>query len=131
MSDIRATAGPFTLVLPPNGRATLFEADGSGVDRECPWGVGHFEALTQFAGEVIRLSAMINSMHESRNQIPVRSISETRRMLRVVIAELTEVAAAMDRAGENDRTLLCGAQRRINLLNKKINCYRSGGRDWQ
>ena len=70
MSDRRATAGPFTLVLPPNGRATLFEADGSGEDHECPWGVNHFEALTHFAGEVIRLNAMIESMQESRNPIP-------------------------------------------------------------
>lgn len=66
----RVTAGPFTLVMPSNGRATLFESDGSGVDHECPWGVGHFEALTHFAGEVIRLNAMIESMRESRSPIP-------------------------------------------------------------
>ncbi|HEY4153528.1 MAG TPA: hypothetical protein VGM38_09425 [Pseudolysinimonas sp.] len=69
MSDRRANAGPFTLVLPPNGRATLFEADGSGVVRECPWGVGHFEALTHFAGEVIRLHAMIEEMTLGRERL--------------------------------------------------------------
>lgn len=70
MSDRRVTAGQFTLILPPNGRATLLEADAGGVDHECPWGVGHFEALVQFAGEVVRLHAMLESMRESRSPIP-------------------------------------------------------------
>jgi len=57
----RATAGPYTLVISPNGRATLYEADGAGVDSEVPFGVNQLDALVQFAGEVIRLSAMISA----------------------------------------------------------------------
>lgn len=60
----RATAGPYTLVIPPNGRATLYEADGAGVDHEVPYGVNQLDALVQFAGEVIRLRAMIESTAE-------------------------------------------------------------------
>lgn len=55
----RATAGPYTLVIPPNGRATLYEADGAGIDHEVPYGVNQLDALVQFAGEIIRLNAMI------------------------------------------------------------------------
>jgi hypothetical protein len=58
MTD-RATAGPYTLVIPPNGRATLFEADGAGVDHEVPFGVNNLDALVQFAGEVIRLNGVL------------------------------------------------------------------------
>ena len=57
----RATAGPYTLVIPPNGRATLYESDGAGVDHEVPYGVNQIDALVQFAGEVIRLNAMVSA----------------------------------------------------------------------
>ena len=61
MTD-RATAGPYTLVMPANSRATLYEADGAGEDHEVPWGADTLSALVQFAGEVIRLNAMLDAM---------------------------------------------------------------------
>lgn len=67
MTATRVTAGPFTLELPPNGVALLYEADEGGTDHLLPGGVGHFEALVQFAGEVIRLRAMVGQMQKDRN----------------------------------------------------------------
>src|SRR6185312_8775752 len=58
----RVTAGPYTLELPPNGVAVLYEADESGADHRLPGGLGYLEALVQFAGEVIRLRAMSDAM---------------------------------------------------------------------
>lgn len=49
MTD-RVSAGPYTLDIPPNGVAILYE-DG----KQRPGGVGYLEALIEFAGEVIRL----------------------------------------------------------------------------
>ena len=62
----RVTAGPYTLELPANGTAILHEADGAGVDHQLPGGVGYLEALVQFAGEVIRLQAMVATMQADR-----------------------------------------------------------------
>lgn len=55
---MRISVGPYTLDIPPNGIAVLYEADGAGVDHQLPGGVGYLDALVQFAGEVIRLRAM-------------------------------------------------------------------------
>lgn len=49
----RVSAGPYTLALPTNGVALLYDEDG----RLLPGGVGYLDALVQFAGEVIRLNA--------------------------------------------------------------------------
>lgn len=62
----RVTAGPFTLELPPNGVAVLYEADKGGADHCLPGGVGYLEALVQFAGEVTRLRAMVGQMQTDR-----------------------------------------------------------------
>lgn len=65
----RISAGPYTLDLPPNGVAILYEADGAGVDHQLPGGVGHFDALVQFAGEVIRLSAICDALIKDRDRL--------------------------------------------------------------
>lgn len=70
----RVSAGPYTLEIPPNGVATLYEADGAGVDHQLPGGVGYLDALVQFAGEVIRLHSMIASMHADRS-IPICAVT--------------------------------------------------------
>ena len=62
----RVTAGPYTLELPSNGVAVLYEADGAGVDHQLPGGAGYFDALVQFAGETIRLQAMLARMQVDR-----------------------------------------------------------------
>lgn len=82
MTNHRITAGPYTLELPPNGVAILYEADGAGVDHQLPGGVGYLEALVQFVGEVIRLKAMLERMQVDRrdHDLAVRdAISETAR----------------------------------------------------
>lgn len=58
---MRVSAGPYTLDFPPNGVAVLYEADAAGNDHQLPGGVGHFDALIQFADEVIRLQAMLDA----------------------------------------------------------------------
>ena len=58
----RVTAGPYTLEIPNNGVAILYEVDEYGTDHRLPGGVGYLEALVQFAGEIIRLHAMIDQM---------------------------------------------------------------------
>lgn len=58
----RVSAGPYTLEIPANGVAVLYEADPAGDDRQLPGGVGYLDALVQFAGEIIRLQAMVNTM---------------------------------------------------------------------
>jgi hypothetical protein len=58
----KVTAGPYTLELPANGVAILYEVDEGGTDHQLPGGVGYLEALVQFAGEVIRLQAMVNQL---------------------------------------------------------------------
>ena len=55
----RVSAGPYTLALPTNGVAILYE-DG----KQLPGGVGYLSALVQFAGEVIRLNAEIVALRE-------------------------------------------------------------------
>ncbi|MDE2105646.1 MAG: hypothetical protein KGL39_50935 [Patescibacteria group bacterium] len=57
----RVTAGPYSLDLRPNSRATLYVADGAGEDHEVPWGRDCLDALVQFAGEVVRLKAYADS----------------------------------------------------------------------
>ncbi len=82
MTNHRVTAGPYTLELPPNGVAILYEADGAGVDHQLPGGVGYLEALVQFAGEVIRLQAMLARMQVDRrdHDLAIRdAVSETAR----------------------------------------------------
>lgn len=64
----RVTAGPYTLELPANGVAILYEADGAGIDHQLPGGIGHLEALVQFAGEVLRLQAMVDQMRKDRDE---------------------------------------------------------------
>jgi hypothetical protein len=66
MNITRVTAGPYTLELPTNGVAILHEADGAGIDHQLPGGVGYLDALVQFAGEVIRLQAMLGQMQIDR-----------------------------------------------------------------
>lgn len=56
----KVSAGPYTLELPPNGVAILYE-DG----QRLAGGVGYLEALVQFAGEVIRLQAMLDAVNQS------------------------------------------------------------------
>jgi hypothetical protein len=73
MTTHRVTAGPFTLEIPSNGVAILYEADGAGDDHQLPGNIGHFEALVQFAGEVIRLRAMIAERELQRRQTPCLS----------------------------------------------------------
>lgn len=63
----RVSAGPFTLELPPNGVAILYEADEGGTEHRLPGGVGYLEALVQFAGEVIRLTAMVDHISKDRD----------------------------------------------------------------
>ena len=78
----RVTAGPYTLELPPNGVAILYEADGAGVDHQLPGGAGYLDALVQFAGETIRLQAMLAQMQVDRrdHDLSLRdAISETAR----------------------------------------------------
>lgn len=58
---MRVSAGPYTLDFPPNGVAVLYEADAAGNDHQLPGGVGYLDALIQFAGEVIRLQAMLDA----------------------------------------------------------------------
>lgn len=57
----RVTAGPYTLELPANGVAILYESDKGGNEHQLPGGVGYLEALVQFAGEIVRLQAFIKS----------------------------------------------------------------------
>lgn len=64
----RVSAGPYTLEIPANGVAVLYEADPAGDDRQLPGGVGYLDALVQFAGEVIRLRSMIDAMRADCNQ---------------------------------------------------------------
>lgn len=62
----RVSAGPYTIELPSNGVATLYEADAGGNEHQLPGGVGYLDALVQFAGEVIRLCAMLDQMQPER-----------------------------------------------------------------
>ena len=62
MTDRRVTAGPYTLELPPNGVAILYETDEGGSEHRLPGGIGYLDALVQFAGEVIRLRAMVEAL---------------------------------------------------------------------
>lgn len=62
----RITAGPYTLEIPPNGVAILYEADEGGTDRQLPGGVGYLDAFVQFAGEILRLQAMVSQMQKDR-----------------------------------------------------------------
>ncbi len=57
----RVRAGPYELELRPSGVAILFEIDNAGIERQLPGGCGYLEALVQFAGEVIRLRAMLDA----------------------------------------------------------------------
>ena len=66
MKTMRISVGPYTLDIPPNGIAVLYEADGAGVDHQLPGGVGYLDALVQFAGEVIRLNAMLDQLETTR-----------------------------------------------------------------
>ncbi|MFA7308373.1 MAG: hypothetical protein WC026_17080 [Hyphomicrobium sp.] len=66
MKEHSVTAGPYMIELPANGVAILYEADESGAYRQLPGGSGYLEALVQFAGEVIRLCAMIDQMQDER-----------------------------------------------------------------
>lgn len=63
---MRISAGPYTLDIPPNGIAVLYEADKDGNEHQLPGGVGYLDALVQFAGEVIRLNAMLDQIEASR-----------------------------------------------------------------
>jgi hypothetical protein len=65
----KISVGPYTLDIPPNGIAVLYEADGAGVDHQLPGGVGYLDALVQFAGEVIRLRAMLDAMRLSGEEV--------------------------------------------------------------
>ena len=58
----KVSAGPYTLEIPSNGVAVLYEADKGGNDRQLPGGAGYLDALIQFAGEVIRLRAMVDEL---------------------------------------------------------------------
>ena len=60
----KVSAGPYALEIPPNGVALLYEIDEGGTEHRLPGGVGYFEALIQFAGEVIRLRSMVKTMRE-------------------------------------------------------------------
>lgn len=66
---MKISVGPYTLDIPPNGIAVLYEADGTGVDHQLPGGVGYLDALVQFAGEVIRLRAMLDAMRLSGEEV--------------------------------------------------------------
>lgn len=61
----RVTAGPYTLALPINGIAILYDEDG----KRLPGGVGYLGALVQFAGEVIRLNAEIVALREKHVEV--------------------------------------------------------------
>lgn len=54
----RVSVGPYTLELPPNGIAVLYEADAGGTDHRLPGGVGYLDALVMFAMEVKRLQKL-------------------------------------------------------------------------
>ena len=64
----RITAGPYTLEIPANGVAVLYQADVDGSEHQLPGGVGYLDALVQFAGEVIRLNAMLDQIEAARVQ---------------------------------------------------------------
>jgi hypothetical protein len=66
---MRISVGPYTLDIPPNGIAVLYEADGAGVDHQLPGGVGYLDALVEFADEVIRLRAMLDAMRLSGEEV--------------------------------------------------------------
>ena len=66
---MKVSAGPFTLDIPPNGVAVLYEADGAGVDHQLPGGTGYLEALIQFAGEVVRLRALHEAIRETAVEV--------------------------------------------------------------
>ena len=63
---MKISVGPYTLDIPPNGVAVLYEADKDGNDHQLPRGVGYLDALVQFAGEVIRLNAMLDQIEVAR-----------------------------------------------------------------
>ena len=65
----RITAGPYTLEIPANGVAVLYQADEDGSEHQLPGGVGYLDALVQFAGEVIRLRAMLDAMRLSGEEV--------------------------------------------------------------
>lgn len=52
---MRVTVAQYSIEIPENGRATLYEADLGGDDHEVPFGVDRTEALIEFAREVQRL----------------------------------------------------------------------------
>lgn len=64
----RVVAGPYTLEIPANGVAVLYQADEGGSGHQLPGGVGYLDALVQFAGEVIRLNAMLDQIEVERIQ---------------------------------------------------------------
>lgn len=61
---MKVSAGPYLLDIPPNGVAILYEADPGGSTGVCqvPGGVGYLDALIQFAGEVVRLRALLEAV---------------------------------------------------------------------
>ena len=103
MTNHRVTAGPYTLELPVNGVAILYEADGAGIDHQLPGGVGYLEALVQFAGEVIRLQAML----DSGDPAELRDLLVLERQMAIgQIAEITrirELAKQAERKFQEDR----------------------------
>lgn len=56
----RVSAGPYTLELPSNGVAILSQADEGGTEHQLPGGADYLDALVQFAGEIIRLQALLD-----------------------------------------------------------------------
>ena len=60
-----------------------------------------------------------------RLNIPLRSVTELRRHVRMIIGEMEAIAASLDRGGEKDQTMLFGAGGRIRALSKKLNAYRT------
>lgn len=87
MTTHRVTAGPYTLELPPNGVAILYEADLGGTDHRLPGGIGYLDALVQFAGEIIRLRAMMENSSPDAQTIRLTKAETQSGMSRVRWAE--------------------------------------------
>lgn len=92
----RVSAGSFTLAIPKNGVAILYENE-----KQLPGGVGYLDALVQFAGEVLRLNAEIAALRErlrEQNAVSV-TLDNAHAATRIVRDEALEEAATACEGG--------------------------------
>lgn len=105
----QVAAGPYMLELPANGVAILYE-DG----KQLPGGVGYLDALVQFAGEVIRLRSMIDTIRRDPEITDPRDPHKRRD----IVAELDRwlVSRASFREATVSHVLLRAARDEIEAL---------------